>query len=659
MAAASIGLLVMAVGGLLNPFAKVYNVSTGTKSGCAGCLVPFLLGGALGAARAAHELATLVSAEAWEVAAALVASLVGLGVLLGQLELRVRKRADEAERLLDEGHPHDALPLSRRSAAAAVLRRALAVAPRVADGAPATMSYREPAAQPRSPALDLRSARTAIERAARGRTLLAAIALLVSGTASLFWLAATTFDIPLPDHGVDALTYATAFPLIGAVVSAVLVRQLRDARETALAILQRRPPTRPTEAELLGDAYAVPTRGGRAPEAPIDAESLPSLARRPIDRDIGEGWRYPVSVMRAIGWAKPDVMLWPFFGDASSSYGSGHEPSAIRGVPSVYPREIDVPGAWAPKPRQGEPEWVVARFGPTGLLSTAVRVFETSTPGATYAVCVLAHPEDGEEPTYQTVFARAPQAPMDGAQVLHVPLPAPMKVKEVRVHVVNDGDQWTAIDSVGLVAAEPLPPKHRQGYEPFGPRVKLALWAALIAGFGAFAVWIGPPDPPSVTYLGAGVYEWTPRPETFARVAWGASVTDVSSSHPEPAWEAAGVLGAPDVWPEYGDLAGAWASETPDGGEEWIEVALAEPIEAHGIVIVETLHPGAIAAVEWDDGERWRRLWGGEMPPDVESRRLWLGFETLERVSKIRVVLDTRRVEGWNEIDAIGALPAE
>ena len=60
-----------------------------------------------------------------------------------------------------------------------------------------------------------------------------------------------------------------------------------------------------------------------------------------------------------------------------------------------------------------------------------------------------------------------------------------------------------------------------------------------------------------------------------------------------------------------GDIGTAWASLTPDGQREWLELTYAEPVKAVEVYVYETYNPGAIDKVTLFDGAgrehvRWR-----------------------------------------------------
>ncbi len=75
------------------------------------------------------------------------------------------------------------------------------------------------------------------------------------------------------------------------------------------------------------------------------------------------------------------------------------------------------------------------------------------------------------------------------------------------------------------------------------------------------------------------------------------------------------------------------------------------------MVIVETFNPGAVARV--DDitpGREPLVLWRGRCSPHQAPHVLSVEIGDRE-LSAVRIVLDTARIPGWNEIDAIGLVP--
>ncbi|MEJ7600194.1 MAG: hypothetical protein WKG01_19960 [Kofleriaceae bacterium] len=136
---------------------------------------------------------------------------------------------------------------------------------------------------------------------------------------------------------------------------------------------------------------------------------------------------------------------------------------------------------------------------------------------------------------------------------------------------------------------------------------------------------------------------------------WASTVRGFSTQYTEDAWSARQVLGAPDVYPGTGDHEHAWASETADDRAEWLEVGFAQPRAISGVELYETFNPGAVGRVELIT-TTGRRI---EVAVDRQqtARHLVPVTCTSEPIAAVRVHLDSKAVEGWNEIDAIGVVP--
>jgi hypothetical protein len=75
------------------------------------------------------------------------------------------------------------------------------------------------------------------------------------------------------------------------------------------------------------------------------------------------------------------------------------------------------------------------------------------------------------------------------------------------------------------------------------------------------------------------------------------------------------------------------------------------------VLVVETLNPGALVRIDDFTGDAVpRRLWSGETPATKQARFLRLELAEPVRIDSIRLILDTSRVAGWNEIDAVGLI---
>jgi len=121
-----------------------------------------------------------------------------------------------------------------------------------------------------------------------------------------------------------------------------------------------------------------------------------------------------------------------------------------------------------------------------------------------------------------------------------------------------------------------------------------------------------------------------------------------------PAWAAVQLVGPPDTALD-GDHRSAWASKRPDMGVVELVLTFAHAVRPQTVRIHETFNPGAVTAVQVPDGRGgWASIWAGTAEPGPAPR--W--FEPSIRdagtaVTRLRLLLDTDSVSGWNEIDAV------
>jgi hypothetical protein len=119
------------------------------------------------------------------------------------------------------------------------------------------------------------------------------------------------------------------------------------------------------------------------------------------------------------------------------------------------------------------------------------------------------------------------------------------------------------------------------------------------------------------------------------------------------AWGPEQATGAPDS-KRAGDQQTAWASLQADGGEQWLETNYVKPIEIAQVRVLENDNPGAIVRIlAILDGGTEITLWSGEEPKLTAPADQVFAVRPGVVASKVRVVLDTNKVPGWNEIDAV------
>jgi hypothetical protein len=122
----------------------------------------------------------------------------------------------------------------------------------------------------------------------------------------------------------------------------------------------------------------------------------------------------------------------------------------------------------------------------------------------------------------------------------------------------------------------------------------------------------------------------------------------------KPAWSAAQAEGPPDVPDPANDDQRAWAARLAEMGEQWLEVAFDPPERASAIVVHETsVAGGVVQVIGIEAGGRRSVLWSG-VDPTTSGGRFEVRFATTERpLAGVRIVLDTNRRQGWEEIDAV------
>jgi hypothetical protein len=125
------------------------------------------------------------------------------------------------------------------------------------------------------------------------------------------------------------------------------------------------------------------------------------------------------------------------------------------------------------------------------------------------------------------------------------------------------------------------------------------------------------------------------------------------SAQPKRAWGPEQVTGAPDTH-QAGDLTTAWASREPDGGEEWLHLGYSNAVYLAEVHVRETFNPGAISKVAavLPNGQEVV-VWEGTEEPTQAPVETVFPVNGNVYAQSVKVYLDTKRVPGWNEIDAV------
>ncbi len=121
----------------------------------------------------------------------------------------------------------------------------------------------------------------------------------------------------------------------------------------------------------------------------------------------------------------------------------------------------------------------------------------------------------------------------------------------------------------------------------------------------------------------------------------------------EPAWSAGQVVGEPDTM-TAGDQRTAWAPAAADGGTEWLQLGYEKAVEISQVRVRETCGAGCIAKVAaiLDNGAEVI-IWQGRHSAGEGIVDAPFNAPAGLTARNVKVYLDTARVPGWNEIDAV------
>jgi hypothetical protein len=123
---------------------------------------------------------------------------------------------------------------------------------------------------------------------------------------------------------------------------------------------------------------------------------------------------------------------------------------------------------------------------------------------------------------------------------------------------------------------------------------------------------------------------------------------------------ASSLLGNPDVYPQYGNLPGAWMPENSANSREYIILGFPDPQPTTSLVVFETFHPGGIDTI-WGFNpviQNWEILWTGDaFATEEESRIFQVNFpETDYDLELVRLAINTSAVNDTPAIDAVGLM---
>ncbi len=147
-----------------------------------------------------------------------------------------------------------------------------------------------------------------------------------------------------------------------------------------------------------------------------------------------------------------------------------------------------------------------------------------------------------------------------------------------------------------------------------------------------------------------------------ANTVWADKVDSFSTEYGPENYGAKQALGAPNVYPSSGDMPNAWAQSMQDKPNEFIIVGFSTPVVAESVWVFETFNPGAISkiTVAAADGDHVvyeiMPMMGGFGPC---AHVLSVSTKTCSPISGVRIDVASDKVSTFNEIDAVGLIPAQ
>ena len=137
-----------------------------------------------------------------------------------------------------------------------------------------------------------------------------------------------------------------------------------------------------------------------------------------------------------------------------------------------------------------------------------------------------------------------------------------------------------------------------------------------------------------------------------------ASSAKASSEYSPQGWNAQQATGPPNT-ETAGDHQTAWTTQEQDAGEQWLELTYGIPVFPDSVRIHETFNCGTVTKVEaLTSAGMWLPLWqGGD--PTLGHPIAWFEVPFTPppfTTRTIKITLDTAKVAGWNEIDAVELL---
>ncbi len=119
------------------------------------------------------------------------------------------------------------------------------------------------------------------------------------------------------------------------------------------------------------------------------------------------------------------------------------------------------------------------------------------------------------------------------------------------------------------------------------------------------------------------------------------------------------ILGKPSKLPAIGNSPCAWsAASDASPVEEWIKVGYKNPVAIRQIGVAENFNAGAITKIyAYDPQDKEYLIYINQKDTTHVTGRMlniYLKESTAFKVAALKIILNTRRISGWNQLDAVG-----
>ncbi len=148
------------------------------------------------------------------------------------------------------------------------------------------------------------------------------------------------------------------------------------------------------------------------------------------------------------------------------------------------------------------------------------------------------------------------------------------------------------------------------------------------------------------------------------KIQWASRVLGVSSEYTDldnpssKQYKALQTLGKPDKLPAVGESPCAWSPERQNNVDgEWIKVGFDTPMRIQQIAVAENFNPGSITHVYVYDAQDKETLLfrNVNVSPLKEKGRIFRIMQKTDfEVTAVKIMMNTAKVTGFNQIDAIG-----